>query len=86
MRKEVPAYISRMEKATDEEGFHCSGFSANEMAREYRAMRKEITELRAFVSRIGAVVSCADLHHEKGEYHDFDEPCPVIAKFQHLLG
>jgi len=46
-----PAWLTRLEKATDAEGHHMSGFAANEIAKEFREQQAEIKRLRAKVKR-----------------------------------
>ena len=41
-----PAWVLRMEKATDQTGYRCSGFEANAVAKEWRQQQAEIERLR----------------------------------------
>ena len=41
-----PAWLTRLEKATDAEGHHMSGFAANEIAKEFREQQAEIEKLK----------------------------------------
>ena len=47
MSDNTPAWVLRMEKANDATGYHCSGFEANAVAREWRKLHAEIERLRA---------------------------------------
>lgn len=42
---DVPAWVARMDAATDATGYHCSGFEANATAREWREQQAEIERL-----------------------------------------
>ena len=45
---------------------------------ESEAMRKTATELRRWAQ-------CSNLHHEKADRHEFDEPCKVLARIDKAL-
>lgn len=47
MSGKTPAWVLRMEKATDAGGYRCSGFEANAVAKEWRENQARIAELEA---------------------------------------
>lgn len=44
-----------------------------ELIAENEALRKAAVELRRFAK-------CEDLHHNKADGHEYDEPCKVLAR------
>jgi len=44
----------------------------------------EIERLRDLVSRCN--IECGTLHHQKGEYHEGWDRCPVVEKFRDIIG
>jgi hypothetical protein len=43
-----------------------------------------IERLRDLVSRCN--IECGTLHHQKGEYHEGWDRCPVVEKFRDIIG
>ena len=43
------------------------------------ALRKAANELRRFAT-------CEHMHHDKPEWHEYDEPCKVLARIDVILG
>ena len=44
---------------------------------------KDVVELLNALGRVFR--DCNNLHHERNEYHEWSEPCPVVAMIQELL-
>ena len=72
--QQEPAWVTRMAKATDKDGYHCSGFEANAIAREWRQMRERIEELEDL---IGIAKS---LKNHYRNFHDIRAFCDLVLK------
>jgi len=54
------------------------------------ALKKENKQMKKTIQKLKSALSlgqntCENLHHNKNEYHGFDEPCPVEVKIAKLL-
>jgi len=57
----------------------------NELATDWQVLHAENARLREalidFSKVAPQVVSCNDFHHVKKDRHEFDQPCPVTARY-----
>ncbi len=51
-----------------------------ELATELNAARDEIESLRKVAVGLRRWAMCENLHHDKADWHEADEPCKVLAR------
>jgi len=51
---------------------------------KWRALAARLAEAERLLRRCNR--ECGELHHERREYHESGEPCPVEARIREFLG
>ncbi|HUT60192.1 MAG TPA: hypothetical protein VNA25_20285 [Phycisphaerae bacterium] len=51
---EIPAWVSRLEKTTSGHVYHCSGFEAREIAKEWRDLQERLARIAEICEQRGA--------------------------------
>ena len=72
-------WVSRMEKANDHDGYQCSGFEANGVAREWRIMSAQVADL------LSALRELHDFSQEVSHYRHLERSKEARAKAAALL-
>ena len=56
----------------------------NTLASQLTAAQARIEKLTAALGRF--TLSCENIHHKRGEYHNSDEPCKALAAVEKAMG
>lgn len=56
----------------------------NTLASQLTAAQARIEKLTAALGRF--TLSCENIHHKRGEYHNSDEPCKALAAVKKAMG
>lgn len=63
----------------------CPMAIAEELRIERDALRAQVDALRNAGLELRRFVSCNDVHHDRAEQHEYDEPCKVLARIDAAL-
>ncbi|MCV0420085.1 MAG: hypothetical protein K5804_17730 [Microbacterium sp.] len=54
--------------------------------RERRQLKAESEALRRVANELRRFAGCNDVHHDRADQHEYDEPCKVLARIDSVLG
>ena len=74
--QEPPTYAQQLVRANHQ---------AKEVKAERDQLRAEVEALRSIALELRGWVGCADVNHRAGEFHEYDEPCKVLARIDEVL-
>lgn len=64
----------------------CGAYELEQAKRERDQLKADNEALRKVANEFRRFATCEHMHHDKPDWHEYDEPCKVLARIDAVLG